>query len=224
MAVAIRQAATPDFLLTQWRSQGWSQIQSQVLSQVPVSTTTGRVLIATQLDAFEWQDVSLFGVNLTGDAIARFRDQIRAGGSELHAYALFKRTTVDFLGVKITNYRLLLYHSIVQLGVWAVVILVAAFAALLYLQYISTGQPPVQAIQSLWGGIVKPVQEGASGIVGSAASSISGVYILGIFLAGAVAIAAGRAGQATGTKVTVPKGPSGSVGVRAGGASARIST
>ena len=224
MAVAIRQAATYDQLLLGWQAQGWSQIRNVVLNQVPVGSSSGQLLIHTQLDAFEWKDVNLFGIGLTEDAVSKVGAYIKAAGSQLHAYALFKRVDVDLFGARITSYRLVLFHSQVQLGVYVVVILAAAFAAAIFLQYIATGQPPVQTIQQLWGGIVKPVQEGVTGVVSSAGSSVSSVYILGIMAAGAIAIAFGQASKATGTKVTPPKGPSGSVGVRAGGISARASS
>lgn len=224
VAIAIKQAATWDQLLGQWQGQGWSQIRNAVLSPVPVGINSGQIMIPTQADAFEWKDVTFFGIGNTDDAVSRLQQLIQQGGSKLHAYALFKRVDVDVLGVKVVSYRLLLYHSIVQLGVAAVVILVVAFAALIYLQYVTTGQPPVTAIKNLWSGIVQPVQDGVTGVVQSGAGAVSSVYILGIIAAGAIAIAFGQASKATGTKVSPPKGPSGSVGVRAGGVSARIAS
>lgn len=225
MAIAIREAATYDQLLIQWQAQGWSQIRNSVLNQVPVGISSGHILIHTQLDAFEWTDVSAFGIGLTGDAVSQMAAYIKQAGSQLHAYALFSHVDFDLLGIKRMSYRLLLYHSQVQLGVAALAILAAAFAAAIFLQYIATGEPPVQSIQQLWAGIVKPVQDGASGVISGATGSISTVYILGIAVAGAIAIAFGQAGKATGTKISPPKGgPGGSVGVRAGGVSARVTS
>ena len=219
--IALQQAATPNWLLTQWQGAGWSVVRSAVLTPVPVGSSSGKVLTPhpLQLDAFQWTDVTLFGIGNADTAIQQLQQQIKQRGSSLFAYALFKQTNFDVLGVKVVSYRLLLLHSQVQLLVWAVAIIAAAFAATIFIQYLTTGQSPaVKDLQGLWAGVVQPVSDG----IQQTTQGIAVVYLLGIAAAGAIAIAVGSSSKAAGVKAPSLKGPSGSIGVRGGGVSARI--
>jgi hypothetical protein len=225
VAIAIRQAATVDQLLNQWRGQGWSQIRNGVLRQVPVSVSTGKPLVQLQIDAIEWVDVTVFGIGNLDDALQRLRNLIQQGGSDLYGYSLLRRTDVDFLGIKVVRYRLVLAHSLVQLLVAAIAILAIAFAAVIFYQYVTTGAfPTAKDLQGMWAGILKPVSDAVQAPIQGATQGIANVYILGIGLAGAVAIAFGMASKSTGVKIREPKAPGGSIGVRSGPVSARLSS
>jgi len=221
VAVAIQVASDPHTLLGGWQSQGWSLLEARVLTPIP-GDQDGNPVILTQTDAFEWTDWNLFGWNLAGDAVSKMRDLIRQGGSDLYAYAMFQKTDFDQFGVKITSYRLVLQHSIVQLLAGAVLILAAAFAAVIFYQYVTIGKAPaLQDLQNVWGSGVTSVGQA----VGDVGGSIANVYIWAAVAAGLVSVAIGQASRASGggARVTPAKiGPNVSAGVRAGGVSARV--
>jgi hypothetical protein len=221
MAVALKQTVSVDWVLNQWRGQGWSTIRNQVIKPVP-GDQNGKPTISLQIDAFEWIDVSLFGIGQADDAISKLQGYIRAGGSELYAYSLFRRVDVDVLGFKIVRYRLTLLHHQVQLLEGAVFILAAAFAAIIFWQYITTGQSPaLKDLQNMWGSAVTSVGSAA----GSVGSAISSTYITAALALGGIAIAFGVISKEAGVKTPrTPQAPSGSLGVRAGPFSARASS
>lgn len=227
MAVAIPISTSPSWLLSQWAGQGWSVARQQTLRAIPVGSSSGRYLTdhPPSLDAFEWKDITLFGIGNTDAVVSQLDQEIANRGSTLYGYTLFKKVDVDLLGIRVVSYRLLLVHTQVQLAAWAVVILASAFAAVIFLQYLTTGQSPAVAdLQRLWAGIIRPVAEGAGSIINQGTQGIGTVYLLGIAAAGAIAIAFAQAGKATGTKIREPRGPSGSVGLRAGPVSGRVSS
>lgn len=221
MAVAIRQTVTPAFLLTQWRGQGWSTVRSSIVRPVP-GDAARQPTVHLQLDAFEWFDVTLFGVGNVDDGIARMRAAIQQRGSDLYAYGLFTRTDVDLLGFKVIRYRLVLLHSQVQLVEFAVAILAITFAALVFFQYVTTGQSPLlKDLQNMWGSGVTSL--GAA--VGQVGAAISNTYITAALALGGIAVAFGVISKSVGVKAPrTPQAPSGSIGVRAGPVSARASS
>lgn len=221
MATAIRISATPDFLLTRWKADGWAVQRQAIVRQIP-GDAQGNPIVHLQLDGFEWLDVTFMGVGNVDDAIAKLRDYIRAAGSDLYAYALFKRTDVDVLGVKVVRYRLVIAHSQVQLVGAAIVIMAAAFAAIIFFQYITTGQAPaLKDLAALWGSGVTSVGQA----VGQAGGAITNAYWGWVVGLGAVAIGFSVIAKDLGVKSPPPpRMPSGSVGVKGGGATARISS
>lgn len=225
MATAIRQTATPGYLLTGWQAEGWAVVRQQVIRQIP-GDQNGVPTVHLQLDAFEWLDVAAFGLGGTDDAISRLQGYIRAGGSELYSYAMLSRTDFDALGVTVKRYRLVLCHSQVQLLGAAVVILAAAFAALIFWQYVTTGQSPaLHDLQTLWGSAVTSTGQAIGSAGGEIGSAISGTYINAVLALGAVAVLYSVIAKQAGVKAPpAPRAPSGSVGIKAGGLSARAST
>lgn len=218
MAIALRQTVSPDWLLNQWQGQGWQDLGGAVVRPVPYSSS-GAALVPLQLDAFEWIDVSAFGIGNTGNAVAQLRAMIQARGSDLYAYKTFRRVDVDVLGVKITRYRLLILHSIVQLLEAAVVILAVAFAAVIFWQYMTTGQSPaLRDLQNVWGSGVAAVGDAAGKVVGQA-TNVAWGWVVGL---GVAAVALASISKSAGVKA--PRSPSGSFGVRAGPVTAKAGT
>jgi hypothetical protein len=221
MAQAIRVAATPAFLLSQWKGDGWSVVHQAITRQIP-GNAAGVPIVHLQIDAFEWVDVTFMGIGNADDAIAKLRTYIQAGGSDLYAYSLMTRSDVNFLGVKIISYRLVLCHSQVQLVGAAVVIMAAAFAAIIFWQYITTGQAPaLHDLQNLWGSAVTSVGS-AVGVAGGAITNAYWGWIVGL---GGAAIAFSLISKDLGVKSPPPpRGPSGRLGVKTGGVSGSIGT
>jgi|SRR5579864_1477455 len=218
VAVALKQQIDPSALLTGWKSQGWTVNRRAILRPIP-GDSSGRPTVPLQVDAFEWLDVTLFGIGNTDDAISRLQGYIRAGGSDLYAYALFARTDFDALGFKVWRYRLVLVHSIVQLLEAAVAILAIAFAAVIFIQYLTTGHAPaVDDLKNLWGSGVISVGQA----VGQAGAGVITPYVWATFAAGGMAVLIAVASKASGTNIRTPSGPKGSLGVRGGGLSARV--
>lgn len=219
MAQAIRVAATPPFLLTQWKADGWTVIRQAIVRQIP-GDAAGVPRVHLQLDGFEWVDVAAFGIGNVDEAIAKERAYIQAAGSDLYAYAVMKRVDVNLLGVEIVSYRIVLAHSQVQLVGAAVVIMAAAFAAIIFWQYITTGQAPaLHDLQNLWGSAVTSVAQG----VGTAGGAITNAYWGWVVGLGAAAIAFSVISKDLGVKSPPPpRGPSGRIGVRTGGLSGSI--
>jgi hypothetical protein len=218
--IALQQSADPHWLLTA-ESQGWSVSRHGVLHTIPLNAD-GSIGPHVQLDAFEWVDIGVFGIDFTESAVAQLADQIAARGSSLYAYALFSQDRFNALGIRVTSYRLLLAHSQVQLLGWAVAILAAAFAAVIFIQYMTTGHSAaVDDLKNLWGSGVAAVGS-AAGTVGQA---IATPYIVATLAAGAIAIAVAQISKSRDLKgVRSPNvgPPRGSFSVRSGGASARI--
>jgi hypothetical protein len=206
VAIAVRQQVDPSYLLqrTQWAPQGWSIVRQGVIRQVP-GDVAGVPLIRLQLDAYEWDDVNAFGIGNTDDALGKLRAYIQAGGSDLYAYTLFTRTAFNFLGIRVTSYRLVLLHSIVQLLEAAVVIMAIAFAAIIFIQYVTTGHSPaLQDLTQAWSGVINS----AGQAVGSAGGGLAQPLIWATLFAGVVAIAFAQAQKSAGVKAPIPKGPS----------------
>jgi hypothetical protein len=218
VAVAIKIQTTPAALLSSG-SQGWGTVRKGIIRQIP-GDAAGVPTIQIRADAFEWEDVTLFGWGNLDDGLQQLDAAIHARGSALYAYALFKRTDVDFLGVKAIRYRLVLVHSFVELAEWAVAIVAIAFAAIIFIQYVTTGQAPaLKDLQALWGSAVTSVGQAGGQVVGAATNA----YITAAVAVGAIAIAFGVISKQLGTKTPPgPKVPGGSIGVRAGGVSARV--
>lgn len=221
MAQAIRVASTPAFLLAQWKADGWAIERQAITRQIP-GDEHGNPIVHLQLDGFEWVDITFMGIGNVDDAIAKLRGYIQAAGSDLYSYALFKRTDVNVLGVKAVSYRLVLCHSQVQLVGAAVVIMAAAFAAIIFWQYITTGQAPaLKDLQGLWGSAVTSVGS-AVGVAGGAVTNAYWGWIIGL---GGAAIAFSLISKDLGVKSPPPpRGPSGRIGVRTGGVSGSIGT
>lgn len=218
MAVAIKIQTTPASLLAS-PAQGWSTVRQAVLRPVP-GDATGQPTIPIRVDAFEWVDVTLFGIGNTDNAVQQLQTAIRQRGSDLYAYALFRRTDVDALGVKVVRYRMLLLHSFVELLEWAVAIMAIAFAAVIFIQYLTTGQAPaLKDLQQLWGSAVTSVGTAGQTIVSGATNAYIG-WVVGL---GGVALAFGLLSKETGARPARLPG-SGSFGVRSGGVTARVGT
>lgn len=222
MAVGIRQQVDPSYLLRRaiWEAQGWRLVKGpQVLRQLPVYSD-GTPLVRTQVDAIEWVDVQVFGIGNADDAVSRLRDEIQRRGSDLYAYALLKREIVNFLGVHTLSYRLVLLHSLVQLLGWAIAIMAIAFAAIIFIQYMTVGRSAALSdLQQFWGGLITNVGDAA----GTAAGGIAQPFIWIMLAAGVVAIALAKGEQAAGVKTGHRvKAPSGSIGVRAGPVTGRV--
>lgn len=217
MAVAIRQTVDPAFLLTQYEAAGWSTGELSVRKPIQLEAD-GSLPPHIQLDGFEWQDANLFGLANLGDAIDQMQALIQAGGSDLYAYATFSKVDFDALGVKITSYRLVLLHSQVQLLTAAVAILAAAFAAVIFFQYVTLGySPAVQDLGKLWGSAVTSVGQA----VGDAGSGVANAYIWATVASGAILIVLSRVGKDAGVRTPKPSSPHGSVSVKAGPATVR---
>jgi hypothetical protein len=221
VAVAIRQTIDPPSLLVGWRAQGWRTVRQGIITQVP-GDAAGKPTVTLQLDAFEWIDVTFMGVGNTDDALQKLREYIRSGGSDLYAYALFTRTEIDDLGVKVIRYRLVLLHSLVQLLGAAILIIAIAFAAVIFIQYITTGRAPaLDDLKSLWGSAVTSVGT-AAGQVGQA---VVAPYVWAMIALGGIAIAFSSISKTVGVKAPpVTRMPSGSVGVRTGILNAKLSS
>lgn len=219
MATAIRQNATPEFLLSQWKADGWSTVRKVIVKQIP-GDANGNPTVHLQVDGFEWVDVTLFGIGNVDDAISRLQGYIRAAGSELYCYHLMTRTDVNLLGLKIVRYRLVVVHSQVQLVGAAVVILAAAFAAIIFWQYVTVGHSVALAdLQNTFGSAVTSV--GAA--VGQAGGAITNAYWGWVIGLGAVAVGFSLISKDLGVKAPPPpRGPSVNVGAKAGGLSARV--
>jgi len=218
MAIAIKVQIDPGTLLN-LEAQGWQAVKKGVISSVP-GDQYGNPAIPVKIDAFEWVDVTVFGWGNVDNAVQQLRDQIRARGSDLYAYALHSRVDFDALGIKVIRYRLTLLHSFVELLEWAVAILAVAFAAIIFWQYVTTGQSPaLKDLQTLWGSAVTSVGSAGGQIVGS----VTTAYIVAAVAAGGIAIALGMVAKQAGTKAPPgPRAPSTSIGVRAGPVTGRV--
>jgi hypothetical protein len=213
----IKIAATSQQLL-QSQAQGWRVVRQGVIKSVP-GDQYGNPAIPIKPDAFEWLDVTLFGIGNTDNALQQLQQQLQQRGSDLYAYALFTRVDVDFLGVKAVRYRLVLLHGFVELLEWAVAIVAIAFAAVIFIQYVTTGSAPaLKDLQALWGSAITSVGAAAGQVTGG----ITNTVLMWTAAAGLVTIALGRIAKEAGTKA--PPGPKlvGSIGVRAGGITGRV--
>lgn len=219
VAQVIRSTATPAFLLAQWPADGWHELRREIPRQIP-GDAAGNPIVHLQVDAFEWVDVTFAGIGNVDDAVSRMRAYIQGAGSDLYAWALMTRTDVNFLGVRIVRYRLVLVHSQVQLVGVAVVILAAAFAAIIFWQYVTTGQAPaLHDLQTTFGAAVTSIGS-AAGQVGGAVTNAYWGWVIGL---GAAAIAFSVISKDLGVKSPPPpRGPSVNVGAKAGGLSARV--
>jgi hypothetical protein len=217
--ITLKQAADVHWLLTQWRG-AWNVERAAVLRPIPLNAD-GSLGPHVQLDAFQWIDVTVFGIGNVDNAIANLDREIAVRGSSLYAYALLSQDNFNALGVRVKSYRLMLAHSQVQLLFWAVAIIAAAFAAVIFIQYMTTGQSPaVNDLKSLWGDSITSLGS-AAGAVGQ---GIATPYIWATLAAGAIAIAVAQIGKSGGFKARTPelRGPRVSGRIRGGGASASI--
>jgi hypothetical protein len=206
VAVAIKQAVLPSYLLqpAQWQPQGWSVVRRAVIKPVP-GDDFGRPIIAIRVEAFEWTDVQGFGIGNTDNALAQLQQQIQQRGSDLYAYTLLRRDVFNFLGIRAFAYRLVLLHSIVELVEFAVLILAIGFAAIIFLQYTTSGHSPLlQDLQSMWNTGVTS----AGNAVGQAVGGLASPFIWATLFAGTIAIAFAVAQKSAGVKAPIPKGPS----------------
>lgn len=218
VAVAIRQTVDPSTLLSGWVADGWNLTSRKIITPIP-GDSSGRPTIPLQIDAFEWLDVSFFGIGNADAAVGQMRSLIQKGGSDLYAWAIFQRTDLDAFGIRIKRYRLVLCHSIVQLLEAAVAILAIAFAAVIFYQYVTTGKSPaVQDLQGLWSGVVTSTGQA----IGQAGAGVVTPYVWATFAAGGMAALIAVASKASGTHIKTPSGPKGSIGVRGGGLSAKV--
>jgi hypothetical protein len=224
VAVAIRQQVDPSYLLQpgQWRPQGWTVIRSQVLRQVQLGAT-GQPVVPVGVDAFEWTDFQGFGISRSDDGIARLNQAIAQRGGTLYAYTLFRRDIVNFLGIHFWSYRLLLLHNPGPLILveWAVFILAAAFAAVIFIQYMTIGKSPaLQDLAQAWSGVLNS----AGQAVGTAGAGIAQPFIVVTIAAGVLAIAFASAQKSAGVHARTPtthvsgkvKGKHGELGVGSG--------
>jgi hypothetical protein len=223
VAVAIRQQVDPSYLLRRanWQPQGWTVIRSSVLRQLPVYSD-GTPAALTQVDAFEWVDAQLFGVGNADDGLTKLKAEIQRRGSDLYAYALLRREVVNVLGFHTWAYRLVLLHSLVQLLEWAVAILAIAFAAIIFIQYMTVGRSAALTdLQSFWGGLITD----AGNAAGQVGAGISQPFIWIMLFGGVAAIIFAQAEKSAGVKTGHrPKAPATSIGVRTGPVSTRVGT
>jgi hypothetical protein len=226
MAIAVPQSVNPEYLLqaANWAPQGWRPVNVGVLRQLAAAD-----VVRTQLDAFEWVDVKLAGASGLSGAVYRMRDEIQKRGSTLYAYALLQRTVfnVVILGIPVaraTAYRLVLLHSAIQLIGWAVVILVSAFAAIIFLQYITLGRAPAVAdLQNFWSGLITSAGQAGKDVT----SGFSTPFIWVALAAGTASILfyqASKEAAGPGARIPAPRAPGASVGVKAGPITARTGT
>lgn len=213
VAVAIKIQANPADLLRS-AELGWHDLGGAVLT--PAVIDANGTPLAT-VEAFEWVDVSLFGWGNTTNVTAQLAQQIKARGSALHAYRIYTRTDLNFGGVKAVRYRLLLLHSFVELAEWAVAILAIGFAAVIFLQYLTTGRAPALTdLQNLWGSAVGSVGAAAGTVASSATSTAIGWAVA----LGGVALAFGLLAKTAGVKA--PRAPTSAIGLRAGPLTTRL--
>jgi hypothetical protein len=225
VALSIKQQVDPSYLLrpSQWQPQGWSVLRQGVTRQLGVYTD-GSLVTPVQVDAFEWVDVNGFGVGNADDGLSRLRSEIQRRGSDLYAYALLRREVfnVNVLGFQVGrawSYRLVVVHSIVQLVEFAVVILAIAFAAIIFIQYLTTGRSPaVDDMRAFWGGLITD----AGNAAGQVGAGISEPFVWLTIAGGVTALAFALAGKSAGVKTRAPSQPRGQIGVRAGPVSGRV--
>ena len=220
MAVAIRQQVDPSYLLqrSQWGPQGWSVLRSTVVRQLPVYTN-GTPAIATTVDSFEWVDAQLFGVGNADDGMSRLRTEIQRRGSDVFAYALLRRDVVNVLGFHVWSYRLVILHSLVQLLEWAVAILAIAFAAVLFIQYVTTGRAPALTdLGNFFSGLIKSAGDAG----GTITSGLSQPFLVFMLAGGVAAILFAQAQKGAGVSAGRLKQPSGSIGLKTGPLSTRV--
>lgn len=210
MAIAVGQQVDPSYLLqrSQWQPQGWAVVPGQlrVLRQLPVYSD-GTPAVHVQVDGFEWTDANGFGIGNADDGMARLRQAIQQRGSDLYAYALLRRQVlnIDPFGIplgQVWSYRIVLVHSQVQLVGWAVIILAVAFAAIIFIQYLTTGHSPAVAdLRGFFGGLITDAGTAA----GQAGAAVVSPLIWATAAAGAIALALAMAGKSAGVKTPAPR-------------------
>jgi hypothetical protein len=172
------QAVTPDFLLT--IPPGWSTVNSTIVRQLPQA-----ILPSVDLDGHEWLDANFLGIGATTanvqTAMQKFRPQIQMLGSDLYAYKLIMKTEVNFLGLRINRYRLILCHS----GVPALILvgaLLVVFAFVVF-QYTTMGNSPLMdGLNKAWAGLVQatvtPIGQGVGQGLAWVMLPIGGLFLL----------------------------------------------
>jgi hypothetical protein len=226
VAVAIRQQVDPSYLLRPaiWRAQGWQLYRAPVvLRQLPVYSN-GVPAVQTTVESFEWVDAQLFGVGNADDGMNKLRQAIRQRGSDLFAYAILRREVVNALGFHVWSYRVVLVHSLVQLLEWAVAILAIAFAAVIFIQYMTTGHAAaIDDLRGFFGGLITDAGSAGGQITGGLATP----FLWASLFAGIAAIAFAQAEKKAGVTPAArhkPKTPTGSIGVKTGPISTRVGT
>jgi hypothetical protein len=223
MATALQQQVDPSFLLSpaRWSVDGWNLLDHRILKPVLVDAQ-GNLDPHVSIDGFEWEDVSLVGIGSLDNAMGQLRAAIQQRGSDLYSYAILSQDRFNVLGITVTSYRLVIVHSQVQVGAWAVAILFAAFAAIIFIQYLTTGHvPSLRDLQDLFGGAVSSVAQGA----GQVGQAIVTPYVVAALAAGVIALAFSYTAKQAGVKApTVKAAPSATFGGRAGPFSGRVST
>jgi hypothetical protein len=223
VAIAIRQQVDPAALLQRaiWQAQGWSLYKGPtVVRQVPLYSN-GTPAVPVTVDAFEWVDAQLFGVGNADDGIQKLRAAIQQRGSDLYAYALLRREVVNVLGFHVWSYRLVVLHSFVQLLEWAVAILAIAFAAVIFIQYVTTGRAPALTdLQTFFAGLFKAAGDAG----GTITSGLSTPFLVFMLAGGVAAIVFAQAQKGAGVSAGRLKQPGGSIGLKTGPLSTRVGT
>jgi len=199
VAVAIRQQIDPAALLRRanWQPQGWSLYRAPtVVQQIPLDAG-GAPMVATTVDSFEWVDAQLFGVGNADDGMSKLRTAIQQRGSDVYAYAILRRDVVNFLGFHVWSYRIVILHSLVQLLEWAVAILAIAFAAVIFIQYVTTGRAPaLDDLSAFFGNLFKAAGDAG----GTIASGLSTPFLVFMLAGGVGIILLAQAEKAAGVK------------------------
>jgi hypothetical protein len=216
MTVAVQQTVDPRFLLQ--LPAGWDYaVSPKVVRQVTPDSLTH-----VALDGFEWNDVQLGGsvAQRVPQAVATLRAQLQARGSDLYAYALIHHTDLSvclpIIGcvARSDKYRLIVLHSQVQLGFWALAgLAILLIGVLIVYQYLTMGQSPALGdLQRFWTGIFNAAGDAAGKPVQAATNSI--IWLAGA--AGVAAIAFALAAREAGVPSARAPVPKGKFGVDAG--------
>lgn len=210
--IVIHQSADYHSLISGAFADGWQVVRMRTIHpDISGALAAGHLT----LEAVEWKDLAFLGLGNLDLAASNFEQYIAQQGSQLYAWAVMEHTDFDALGVEIKAYRLLLLHSQIQIGAGAIIaILVAAFLAVIIWQYVTTGSSPVlDELQKVWSDLI-------SATVKPIATAGLSVWVIGIGLAGAAALAFGVAGKKLGVAAPpAPKAPSvkGEVKTKVGG-------
>jgi len=201
VAIALARQVDPAYLLqaSQWQPQGWRIVKGPtVLKQVPIyndGTIAGGLHLA--VEGYEWDDLQGWGIGGSDGGVSRLRQAIQQRGSDLYAYALLRRDVVNFLGIRITSYRLVLLHSQVQLLGWALLILAATFAAIIFIQYLTTGKAAaLDDLNRFFAGLFKSVGDAG----GQITAGLSTPFLVFMLAGGVGIILLAQTEKATGVK------------------------
>src|SRR5260370_207080 len=182
VAIALARQVDPAYLLqaSQWQPQGWRIVKGPtVLKQVPIyndGTIAGGLHLA--VEGYEWDDLQGWGIGGSDGGGSRLRQAIQQSGSGPYADALLRGDVVNFLGIRITSYRLVLLHSQVQLLGWALLILAATFAAIIFIQYLTTGKAAaLDDLNRFFAGLFKSVGDAGGAINAGPLETVPRFYL-----------------------------------------------